>query len=90
MNKDSKKTIINFKKARTHIEKIIRMVEEGEYCVDIMQQNLAVIGLLKSAHQMLMEGHLNTCFKNAMKSDRPERHQKVIKEVLQVTKLLNK
>ena len=66
------------------------MVEEGEYCVDVMQQNLAVIGLLKSAHQMLMEGHLNTCFTNAMKSNNPDRHKKMINEILQVSKLLNK
>ncbi len=90
MDHYSQKTIINFKKARTHMEKIIRMVEDGEYCVDIMQQNLAVIGLLKSAHQMLMEGHLNTCFKNAMTSNKPDRHQKMIEEILRVTKLLNK
>ena len=90
MDQYSTKTFINFKKARTHMEKIIKMVEEGEYCVNIMQQNLAVIGLLKSAHQMLMEGHLNTCFKNAMKSNKPDRHEKMIQEILQVSKLLNK
>ncbi len=84
------KTIINFKKARSHLEKIMKMIEDGEYCIDIMQQNLAVIGLLKSAHQMLMEGHLNTCFKNAMASNKPDRHKKMIQEILQVTKLLNK
>jgi DNA-binding FrmR family transcriptional regulator len=84
------KTIINLKKARTHIDKIIKMLEDGEYCVDVMQQNLAVIGLLKSAHQMLMEGHLNSCFKNAMKSNNPQRHQKMVEEILQVSKLVNK
>ncbi|MCL5070725.1 MAG: metal-sensing transcriptional repressor [Actinobacteria bacterium] len=62
----------------------------GDYCIDIMQQNLAVIGLLKSAHQMLMEGHLNTCFKNAMNADNEEKKQKMIQEILRVTKLLNK
>lgn len=84
------KTIINFKKAGSHIDKIIKMIEHGDYCIDIMQQNLAVIGLLKSAHQMLMEGHLNTCFKNAMNTDDEEKKQKMIQEILRVTKLLNK
>jgi DNA-binding FrmR family transcriptional regulator len=84
------KTIINFKKARSHIDKIIKMIENGDYCIDIMQQNLAVIGLLKSAHQMLMEGHLNTCFKNAMNTSNEERKQKMIQEILRVTKLSNK
>ena len=84
------KTLTNFKKAKSHIEKVIKMTEDGQYCIDIMQQNLAVIGLLKSAHQMLMEGHLNTCFKNAMKTNNEKRKQEMIDEILKVTKLANK
>ncbi|MCX6743325.1 MAG: metal-sensing transcriptional repressor [Candidatus Parcubacteria bacterium] len=89
--KDLKKEIlINFKKAQSHLDKIIKMKEDGVYCIDIMQQNLAVIGLLKSAHQMLMEGHLNSCFKNAMASKNEKRKQAMIDEILKVTKLSNK
>lgn len=66
------------------------MVDEGKYCIDIMQQNLAVIGLLKSAHQILMEGHLNSCFKNAIASKQEIKKQKMIEEILTVSKLLNK
>jgi len=84
------KTLINFKKAKSHIDRIIKMVEDGEYCIDIMQQNLAVLGLLKSAHQMLMEGHLNSCFKNAMKANNEARKQQMIDEILRVSKLANK
>ena len=84
------KSLVNFKKAQSHLGKVIKMVDDGNYCIDIMQQNLAVIGLLKSAHQMLMENHLNTCFKSAMKSNNGKRQQEMIKEILKVTKLLNK
>ena len=59
--------LINFKKAHSHLAKIIAMVENGEYCIDVMQQNLAVIGILKSAHQMLMENHLKSCLKGQWK-----------------------
>lgn len=90
MDKKHEKTLINFKKARSHIDKIIKMIEDGEYCINIMQQNLAVVGLLKSAHQMLMEGHLNTCFKNAMNTTDENRKQRMIEEILSVTKLANK
>ncbi|OGY41866.1 MAG: hypothetical protein A2Y82_05420 [Candidatus Buchananbacteria bacterium RBG_13_36_9] len=89
--KDLKReTLINFKKAQSLINKIIAMKEDDAYCIDIMQQNLAVIGLLKSAHQMLMEGHLNSCFKNAMASKNEKRKQEMINEILKVTKLSNK
>ena len=90
MQKTKQKTIINFKKARSLLQKIIKMVEEDQYCIEIMQQNLAVIGLLKSAHQMLMENHLNTCFKKAMSSKNRSRQQRMIREILKVTNLVNR
>jgi len=82
--------LINFKKAESHLGKIIQMAEANEYCVNIMQQNLAVLGLLKSANQILMQGHLNSCFKSAMQSRNSAKQNKMIKEILTVTKLSNK
>jgi len=90
MTTQKQKTLINFKKAQSLLSKIIKMSEENEYCIDIMQQNMAVIGLLKSAHQMLMEGHLNTCFKRAMGTKNEKRKNEMIQEILKVTKLFNK
>lgn len=87
---DGKKTLLNFKKTRSLLDKIIKMTESHEYCINIMQQNLAAIGLLKSAHQMLMENHLNSCFKNAMASKNEKIKQEMIDEILKVTKLANK
>lgn len=84
------KALLNLKKAKSHIEKIIAMIEKGEYCIDVMQQNLAVIGLLKSAHQMLMEGHLDSCFKEAMRAKNEKKKQKMVGEILKVTSLYNR
>ncbi len=90
MKSKHEKALINFKKARSHLDKVIAMVEEGEYCIDIMQQNLAVIGLLKSSHQMLMEGHLHSCFTDAMKTNNEGKKQEMIEEILKVSKICNK
>ncbi|MFH1896424.1 MAG: metal-sensitive transcriptional regulator [bacterium] len=90
MTTQKQNTLINFKKAQGLISKIIEMVEADEYCINIMQQNSAVIGLLKSAHQMLMENHLNTCFKKAMGTKNEKRKQEMTQEILRVTKLFNK
>lgn len=84
------KALIAFKKARTHLDNVIAMTENGQYCVAIMQQNLALIGLLKSAHSLLMANHLNSCFKSAMSSRNTKKQQKMIDEILTVTKFLNK
>jgi DNA-binding FrmR family transcriptional regulator len=83
-------SLINFKKSKSLLEKIIKMVEEKEYCIDIMQQNLAVVGMLKSAHQILMENHLHSCFTKAMESKQDKRKLEMIEEILKVTKLANK
>ena len=90
MNVQKEKTLINFKKAHSLLKRIKDMVEKDEYCIDIMQQNLAAIGLLKSANQLLMEGHLNDCFKKAMSSGSEKRKREMIQEILQVTKLSSK
>jgi len=72
------------------MKKIIEMVENDDYCIEIMQQNLAAIGLLKSAHQMLMENHLKTCFKKAMDSGDKRKKKRMIAEILKVTNLFNR
>jgi len=85
-----KNTLINLKKANSLLTKIIEMTEDNKYCIDLMQQNLAVIGLLKSVNQQLMVGHLNGCFKSAVSSKNIKKQQEMIQEILQVTKLSNK
>jgi DNA-binding FrmR family transcriptional regulator len=90
MKINKQETLINFKKANSLTSKIIKMIEDGDYCIDIMQQNLAVMGLLRSAHEMLMENHLNTCFKSAMVSKNEKNKKKMTEEILKVTKLFNK
>lgn len=90
MNPTHEKTLINFKKARSHIDKILQMLEGGKYCVDIMQQNLAVIGLLKSAQNQLMEGHLNSCFLSAMNAGSEKKKREMVNEILTVTRFANR
>jgi DNA-binding FrmR family transcriptional regulator len=90
MKNKKQKTLINFKKTHSLILKIIKMVENDEYCIDIMQQDLAAIGLLKSAHQMLMENHLNTCFRKAISNKNERRKQEMVQEILRVMKLFNR
>jgi len=89
-NTASSQDLIALKKAQSLVGKIITMKEEGAYCIDIMQQNLAAIGLLKSAHQTLLENHLNSCFKTAMNSASASRKQQMIEEILRVNKLASK
>lgn len=87
---NKEKALINFRKANGLLAKMIDMTEKNEYCINIMQQNLAAVGLLRSAHEMLMENHLNSCFKTAMASKNEKKKQEMTEEILKVTKLFNK
>lgn len=82
-----KKILIWLKKARTSLDKIIQMVEEDKYCIDIIQQNLAVIWLLKSANMNLLEDHMNCCVKKAIKSNDENETNNKIEELIKVMKL---
>ena len=87
---ENKQILINFKKAKSHLDKVISMLEQKEYCIDIMQQNLAVIGLLKAANNKLLENHLKSCFANAMKSHNEKLKNQMIDEILKLNKSCNK
>lgn len=87
---NKKKVLIGLKKANTSLSKIINMVEADHYCIEVMQQNLAVIGLLRSAHETLMANHLNTCFKSAMSTNNNKKKKQMTEEILKVINLYNK
>jgi DNA-binding FrmR family transcriptional regulator len=82
--------LISFKKAKSSLETVVKMVEEDRYCVDIMQQNLAVIGLLRSAHEKLMNNHLETCFLEGIKTGSKAKQNQMIDEIETVIKMGNK
>lgn len=60
MEEKREKIIIALKKSRTSIDKVLLAMEkmDEEQCFDLVQQNLAVVGLLKSANMMMLENHL--------------------------------
>lgn len=50
-----------FKIARGHLNKVIKMVEDGDYCIDVIHQSQAVQSALKEADSLTLENHLKTC-----------------------------
>jgi DNA-binding FrmR family transcriptional regulator len=64
-----------------HIEGIAKMVEEDQYCVDILRQTYAVRKALTRVEAIILEGHLHTCVPDGIKHGREEA---VIEELLQL------
>lgn len=83
----NKQILINLKKSRTHIDKIISMQEGDAYCIDVIQQLNAVIGYLKSAKSKKLEEHLHSCFINEKNTKTKKQREELVDELLKVTKI---
>jgi len=71
------------KTVRGHLDGVIRMVEDEEYCVDLMKQISALQASLERANRVILANHLETCFSDAVNDGR--RHE-AIAELLDVVK----
>jgi DNA-binding FrmR family transcriptional regulator len=67
---DSQKAIDLLKTARGQIDAILRMVDEDRYCIDVSKQVHASIALLKKANIVILRQHMNTCVKDAVRTDK--------------------
>ncbi len=82
-NKMTTTTLTSIKKSAGTLSKVQKMIEEGKYCPDIIQQIDASIGLLKSAKNNLLKGHLEHCLEFRLK----ENKQQTIEELTKIYKL---
>lgn len=64
-----------------HLQKSIAMVEEGEYCIDIIHQLQAVQKALRETGNVLLENHLRTCVASAI---RKGQDKKAIEEIMAI------
>ena len=67
----AKKDALNrLKTVRGHLDGIVRMVEEDEYCVDVMKQVSAAQASLERVNRVVLKNHLETCFSEAIADGR--------------------
>lgn len=65
------------------MKKVIQMVEDDEYCVNVIHQSKALQKALKETDNLILENHLNTC---AVKSMREGKEKKAIEEIMGIVK----
>ncbi|WP_368487519.1 metal-sensing transcriptional repressor [Clostridium sp. BJN0013] len=70
MNEEKNKALVSLKTAKGQIEGIIKMLEDGRYCVDISNQIIAAQGLLKKANLLILKQHMNHCVVEAFEHNR--------------------
>jgi len=55
-----------------HLKGIRKMVEEEQYCVDILKQTYAVQRAIDKFEALMLQGHLSTCVVEGIKEGREQ------------------
>ncbi|MBM4183176.1 MAG: metal-sensitive transcriptional regulator [Gemmatimonadetes bacterium] len=72
------------KSVEGHVRGVQRMVEDGEYCIDIVNQITGIQRALKKVSGMLLDHHLHACVTDAMRGPDTSARERVLGELLDV------
>jgi DNA-binding FrmR family transcriptional regulator len=70
-----------------HLSGVRKMLEEDQYCVDILKQTYAVRRAIEKMEGILLEGHLESCAVAGIKAGR---EQEIVAELRDLYLLANK
>lgn len=85
--KNTKERIIHrLKIAQGHLNKVLTMVGDDAYCIDILHQSDAVQKALKQIDGIILEEHLKNCTSEAIRDGRSD---EAITEVMNIFKKKN-
>ena len=83
-DKSTKDITRRLKSVEGHVRGIERMVDEGAYCVDVVNQIVAVQRALKKVSTLVLDRHLHSCVTRAIQGDDSESRERVLDELLEV------
>jgi DNA-binding FrmR family transcriptional regulator len=87
MTADKKQILNRLATIDGHLKGIRKMVEDDQYCVDILKQSYAVERALKAFEAALLEGHLSRCVPEGF---REGREQEIVRELSELFALSRK
>lgn len=61
------------------LDGLVRMIEKGEYCIDLLNQSLAIQNSIKSLDSLILERHLRIHVADQFKSQKEKAIQELIK-----------
>jgi DNA-binding FrmR family transcriptional regulator len=77
-------SLLRLKTIEGHIKGITRMVENDEYCIDVIRQIQAVQAALNKVTSNILDEHLNSCVITAIRGDDPQERERVLKEIAEI------
>src|SRR5438270_8990286 len=86
MQADKKHILNRLASIEGHLRGIRKMVEDDQYCVDILKQSYAVERALKAFESALLEGHLASCVPTGFKEGREDEMIHEVGELLELAR----
>lgn len=77
MKADNKKVTRKINIAKGQLEGISKMINEDAYCLDISNQILSTIALLKSVNHEILNAHLQHCIYSSQGSELTKKLQEI-------------
>ncbi len=81
---DKAKALSRLRTIEGHIRGIVRMMDEGAYCIDLLHQTSAVQRAIDKLNRDLLESHLQTCVIKALQEGSNPQEERVIRELLDI------
>ncbi len=72
------------KSVEGHVRGVQRMVEEDVYCIDVVNQIVAIQRALKKVSGLVLDQHLHSCVTDAMRGPDATARERVLGELLEV------
>ncbi|MGA9532341.1 MAG: metal-sensitive transcriptional regulator [Anaerolineales bacterium] len=84
-NPEVKKDVTNrLRSVRGHLDGILRMVENDEYCIDVINQVQAVQSALNKVNLLVLDDHMHSCVTEAIRGQDATERERVLGEIKHV------
>jgi DNA-binding FrmR family transcriptional regulator len=75
-------TINRLRRLEGQVRGIIKMLEEGRYCIEVLQQMQAVKAAILRAESQLLKEHAATCMEEAIASGNADTQREKVAELV--------
>jgi len=84
-NNQAKKDVLNrLRSVAGHVNGVTRMVEEDQYCIDVINQINAIQAALNKISLQVLDEHMHHCVTEAIRSDDANERERVLSEIRDV------
>ena len=81
-SRENSSLLARMKKIEGQAKGIQRMIEEGRYCIDIVQQLTALSAAADEVSLLILQDHIEGCVADAIREQHGEHHIKELMETL--------